>query len=355
MNEDEIMMDLGNEVNIPQPIHSHPGEHEMQKLVHITLLFLLLWSSRYGISRNALDHLVQYLKYLFSSLGPYMPFAIANIIACFPTSIYTLRKLFSLHQDKFKKFTVCSACHSIYEFENCFSTSPSGVQTPRLCSFIAFPNHPYQSRRKHCGHALVKEVVLNSGAKLLYPIKVYCFKSIKESISSVLSRKEMLELCEQWRSRQVPSGYLADVYDGRVWNEFIEYQGKPFLRLPHNLGLMLNCDWFQPYDCTEYSVGVIYLVILNLPRTERFKPENVILVGIIPGPDEPPLHINSYLQPIISDLIDLWNDGISLTVGDTQKTIHAALLCVACDLPAARKVEPFLSFSLFSLYQVFSS
>lgn len=67
-----------------------------------------------------------------------------------------------------------------------------------------------------------------------------------------------------------------------------------FFGQPHNLGLMLNCDWFQPYDFTEYSVGVIYMVILNLPRSLRFKPENVIIVGIIPLPDEPSLAINSF-------------------------------------------------------------
>ena len=52
-------------------------------------------------------------------------------------------------------------------------------------------------------------------------------------------------------------------------------------------GLMLNCNWFQPFHHTQYSIGVIYLVILNLPRTIRFKPENIIIVGIISGPSEP--------------------------------------------------------------------
>ena len=57
----------------------------------------------------------------------------------------------------------------------------------------------------------------------------------------------------------------------------------------------LNLDWFQPFERTQYSVGVIYAVILNLARSIRFKPENVLIIGIIPGPDEPPLVINSYI------------------------------------------------------------
>ena len=38
-----------------------------------------------------------------------------------------------------------------------------------------------------------------------------------------------------------------------------------------HIGLMLNLDWFQPYDETVYSIGVIYAVICNLLRDIRFK------------------------------------------------------------------------------------
>lgn len=50
---------------------------------------------------------------------------------------------------------------------------------------------------------------------------------------------------------------------------------------------MMNIDWFRPYKTTTYSVGEIYLVIVNLPREEHFLPENVIICGVIPGPCEP--------------------------------------------------------------------
>lgn len=64
-----------------------------------------------------------------------------------------------------------------------------------------------------------------------------------------------------------------------------------YLGIPGKLLLMLNVDWFRPYKHTVYSVGVIYLVIQNLPWTLRFKPE-IIIVGIIPGPHEPKLTIH---------------------------------------------------------------
>ena len=43
---------------------------------------------------------------------------------------------------------------------------------------------------------------------------------------------------------------------------------------------------------------------MNLPMEERFKPENVILVGIIPGRKESKGDINSFLNPLVDELID---------------------------------------------------
>lgn len=52
----------------------------------------------------------------------------------------------------------------------------------------------------------------------------------------------------------------------------------------------MNLDWFQPFDNSQYSVGVIYGVICNLPRSERFKVSNIITLAVIPEPNEPKLH-----------------------------------------------------------------
>lgn len=73
-----------------------------------------------------------------------------------------------------------------------------------------------------------------------------------------------------------------DVYDGQVWTDFNTEKYSNFLASDHSFGIMLNLDWFQPFQHVKYSIGVIYAVVLNLPRHLRFKLENVILIGIIP-------------------------------------------------------------------------
>ena len=92
-----------------------------------------------------------------------------------------------------------------------------------------------------------------------------------------MKRPHFTERCELWRNREIRSigQIMCDVFDGRVWRDFQLYDGKPFLASPRNYAFMLNVDWMQPFERTIYSIGVIYLVLMNLPRSERFKRQNV--------------------------------------------------------------------------------
>lgn len=102
-------------------------------------------------------------------------------------------------------------------------------------------------------------------------------------------------------------------------------------------------DFFQPFKHVQYSMGAVYLTILNLPRGIRNKAENAILVGLIPGPHEPERDINTFLEPLVSDLLRLLT-GVEMNVHSfqTKKVIRCALVSVACDIPAGRNVCGFL-------------
>ena len=105
---------------------------------------------------------------------------------------------------------------------------------------------------------------------------------------------------------------------------------------------MLNCDWFQPYKHLQYSVGAVYLTVLNLPGQMRNKIHNICLVGILPGPHEPSHDINSFIDPLVMDLCQFWNGVVK---GSGKQKIRCAVLCVSCDIPAGRKLCGFLSHS----------
>lgn len=84
---------------------------------------------------------------------------------------------------------------------------------------------------------------------------------------------------------------------------------------------------------------------MNLPKEERYKTENVLLIGIFPGPQEPSHGINSYLNPLVEELTKFLQ-GVTISIhvhsSTVQKLVRCALLCVSCDLPAGRKVCGFL-------------
>ena len=112
---------------------------------------------------------------------------------------------------------------------------------------------------------------------------------------------------------------------------------------PYTFGLTLNLDWFQPFKHSTYSIGAIYLTIMNLPR----EPENVLLVGLMPGPHEAS-DIRGYIKPLVDELNDFWIGkylAINIKGKETKQRIRCALLCISYDLPAGRKVCGFLSFS----------
>ena len=91
----------------------------------------------------------------------------------------------------------------------------------------------------------------------------------------------------------------------------------------------------------------MYLVIQNLPRSIRFKAENVIIVSTIPGPKEPDCnHMNNYLEPMVNDLLLLWK-GINIKIPQSvlgSKLIWAALSYISSDLPATRKLCGFYGY-----------
>ena len=143
----------------------------------------------------------------------------------------------------------------------------------------------------------------------LVPRKVYLYRSISNSLTDLVKRPGFMMKCEHWRSRLDLNDKFIDVYEGRMWKELNNLYGQSYLCLPGNLCLGINVDWFNPHKDSPYSIGAIYLVVLNLLREEWYKIENVILAGIIPRPNEPKGNINSFLSPLVEDLKSL-HDGI---------------------------------------------
>ena len=220
--------------------------------------------------------------------------------------------------NSFKKFVVCIKCSSIYEY-NHFINRASPIPASKCCTYIAYPNHTQSTRRQPCNAILLKPVEFTSGHTILYPRSVYCYRSLKDGLQDLLLNPEFVCNSQLWRKQvQIDNNNLHSIYNGNVWKEFFNVTESPLIKYSfsvnkYSFGLSLNIDWFQPYIHTTSSVGVIYATVLNLPRYLRYKRQNVILLGIIPGPQEPKKNINTFLQPLVDELQQFWA-GINLTI-----------------------------------------
>lgn len=231
-----------------------------------------------------------------------------------------------------------SKCHIIYTLDDATNSNSNGVKVTKKCCYVWYSNHFQLRMRQPCGNLLLKTMKSSRGSTFLMPISTYCYQNPIHCLEELLKQPSMLQLCEEWRNRTVENDKLCDVYDGKMWEHFeFDCMGEPFLANSMNFLIILNCDWFQPFKHTQYSVGVLYLAAANLPRQIRFCRENIMVVGIIPGPSELSKNINSYLDPLVTDLKQLWT-GVTVKIDGRPTAIRAALSCLACDVPAARKV-----------------
>lgn len=163
--------------------------------------------------------------------------------------------------------------------------------------------------RRPCNEPLLKYISETDSPNFV-PYKVYCYKTLKSSLEILVNREHFEDKCEMWRKRHTQDSMMLDVYDGKFWKDF-NGRKHDFLTQEGNYALMLNVDWFQPFKHINYSVGAIYISFINLPREERFKRENITLIGIIPDmKKEPPT--NSFLQPLVNELNKAWHDGFMI-------------------------------------------
>ena len=303
------------------------------------LWFLFLWQSAFHVTERALKHILCFLKYFVKVFGlAYQNGHLVKIGDQIPVSLQQAEKLLGIHNREIINYTVCPKCHSIFKFEECVVRTCFGKLESKLCNYIKYPDHPHPSRRQPCNTTLLKTLNINR----LRAFKSFAYCPLKVSFQRLVLQPGFLCLCEAWREREhtIPENILGDIYDGSVWKSF-RYD---FLSSPYSYLLILNVDWFQPYKRTEYSVGAIYATIQNLPREKRYREEYIVLIGIIPGPKEPSLTINSYLQPLIDELQSAYLNGFVVSTSQgTNITIRLAVSCISCDIPATRKLCGFLS------------
>ena len=113
--------------------------------------------------------------------------------------------------------------------------------------------------------------------------------------------------------------------------------------------LMLRLEnWLKEQVLTESQCSVniynfqtilrhVFVVVVIL----CYKDSNVVIVGVIPGPKEPKHDVNSYLGPLVTELLELYT-GVWFETSHGRQFIRGVLLCFSSHLPATRKAAGFV-------------
>lgn len=245
-----------------------------------------------------------------------------------PTDVRTVINSLNLRPRK-RSYVSCPKCFECYPVD----------EFPDRCTRMETP------ASQPCGRALTKEGP-QKGKKSKVPKRLFEYHNIQDWIFRFLNRPDIETLID--RPINTPSdGRMRDIWDGKVMKEFVGPDGKPFISSggEGRYSFSICMDGLNPYGNTTRgptaSVCAIYLACLNLPPSLRYRYENMCLVCVVPGPNEPSLHqINRILGPLVDDLCIFWRDGVHYKTTNYPggRLVRIAILPLACDLPAARQM-----------------
>lgn len=321
--------DNGDEIGVVQ--EEDKGEEKKFKLIRWICLLLLRIKLAYNLSNNLFTILLNLLYFIFVLIRH-------PLHVLFPKTLNDLEIITNLKVlNKTTIFAVCPnpKCSALYDI-NEISCERNGLQKSAVCK--------KQLWGKRCNAELAFEKKLSFGRTRMVPYKTYPFLPPSEWIKTFFKQDQFLRLI---RNRPEPSKTdFRDIWDGKILQQFMmdpENITQPLLKDKMNLALLLYLDFFNPFQRAVYSCGALYMTVLNIPKGQRFKAKWSMLVGLIPGPSEPEGHVNSYLSPIVDDLLSLYT-GIEIqSFGSEVIFSRSLLLPVLADMPASRKLSQYKS------------
>lgn len=233
-----------------------------------------------------------------------------------------------------KVHVCCPKCFATYSF------NPDDPRSyPEFCDYQKTPDSQQCGRRLRTAKSNGNEV----------PTRRYFYQDFHHWVGRLYCRPDIEEHLNKNPIKDGIPREMTDMWDGSVLRELLGPDGLRYMDKSDAEGRLvfgLNMDGFNPYGNRQsgkkVSIGGVYMVCLNLPPAIRYKPENVFLVGIIPGPHEPSVEeVNHILRPLVDDLLVSWSPGIFLSQTPKYpagRSVICALIPLICDLPSARRV-----------------
>ena len=283
----------------------YPGCHNFSKLSFTVRLFL--FKCLHGLSNEAFGDLLKLLREAF-------------LYAKLPKSFNNARKTVRDLGLDYQKIHACPNDCMLFWNEHEQATS---------CHVCGTSRWKWDEK---CG-----DMNNHSSSENQIPAKVLRYFPITP-------RLQRLYMCEEtanamkWHANERPNDQnLRHLTDGQAWKDFDSLHPE-FAQDPRNVRLGLSSDGFNPFRTMSiaHSTWPVVLVNYNLSPWIFMKPEYLSLCLIIPDPKSPGQDIDVYMQPLVTELKELWEIGVETYDRATNRTfiMRVALLWTISDFPA---------------------
>ncbi|XP_022031985.1 uncharacterized protein LOC110933051 [Helianthus annuus] len=279
-----------------------PGCKSFSKLSFIVRL--LLYKTLHGLSNLAFDDLLQLLQEMIPE-------------AKLPASFTQARKIIRDLGLDYNKIPACPNDCMLYWKDD------EHAEVCRICHTSKWkqPNEHYSE---------------DSKASSKVPAKVVWHFPLKPRLQRLFMCSETAKHMT-WHDEGLPKdGNIRHPADGQSWKEFDSLYPN-FAKETRNVRLGLSSDGFNPFGTmsSTHSTWPVVLINYNMPPWMSLKPEYFILSLLIPGPESPGNNIDVFLQPLVEELKELWNNGLE-TYDKSKDEIfkmYATLMWTISDFP----------------------
>ncbi|OJT15383.1 hypothetical protein TRAPUB_8050 [Trametes pubescens] len=345
---------------VVHPPNMSPSPADLQPFVLAALIMVTILHAVHGVNRVDSHYILTTIRVLLFGALAYCGMAGGTapteaqviLLKTVPKDVRTALKRLNIDPEIIR-FACCPRCFKTYRPDESREDDPY----PHACQSV-------ETDRPECGALLVvrKELApLRKGdpsPRIVYrALKTYPYRTLASWLAALFLRPAMEQILLSSWDQSAPSGSSwTDIFHSPEIRRFRGPDGKLFsMQRPGSLNLVfgLFIDWFNPFGNKKagksHSVGAMYMVCLNFPPEIRYRPENIYLVAIIPGPKEPSLHqLNHLLHPLVDELESFWSRGLFLkrtALRFLGLFLRIALIPLICDLPALRKAAGFASHS----------
>jgi hypothetical protein len=139
------------------------------------------------------------------------------------------------------------------------------------------------------------------------------------------------------------TGTISDIFDGKLYRDLLGQHVRPvngpiqqhrYFDSDTDIALGLSTDGYAPFRRRAKTAWPLLVFNYNLPPEIRFHLENVLCLGVIPGPKKPK-DFDSFLWPFIEEMLEL-EAGVDAWDAKDERYVQlrAFLLLVFGDIPA---------------------